>query len=495
MTEQQSSYRQIFKATSIFGGVKVFEIVISIIRTKIVAVLLGPEGMGIQGLFTSTIALITGLTNFGLGTSAVKNVAAANESGDGKRVATVIKVLRRIVWITGFLGTIVTLILAPYLSKLTFGSDNYTWGFVWLSVTLLLNQISTGQIVLLRGLRKINYLAKSSLSGAVLGLIISVPIYYFLGIDGIVPAIILTSIATLARTWYFSRKIKVEKVKVDTQTTFAEGKDMLIMGFMLSISGLYVLAKNYGIRAFIGNLGGLEQVGLYTAGFAIVNTYVGMVFTAMSTDYFPRLSAIAYDNQKARELINQQAEIAILILAPIITIFIVFISWIIVLLYSDKFTPINQMVQWAALGMFFKAISWSMAFIFLAKGASKLYLANELFGGTITLICNLLGFFWWGLTGMGIGFLLGYFFYTIQVFLVIKRKFNYSFSYEIVKIFFILFAVAFVSLLFYVLFSPPINYIFGGITTIFSIVYSIKALDKRIDLKKYIKWKKNIYLI
>src|SRR5580692_2237549 len=106
MSEKQSSYRNIMKATSLFGGVQVFNIIISIIRSKFIAILLGPAGMGIAGLLTSTTGLITGVTNFGLGTSAVKNVSAANSTGDNYKISTVISVLRRLVWITGTLGMI-----------------------------------------------------------------------------------------------------------------------------------------------------------------------------------------------------------------------------------------------------------------------------------------------------------------------------------------------------------------------------------------------------
>ena len=54
MHAQQSSYRQIMKATSLFGGVQIFQIIISVIRSKFVAILLGPSGMGIVGLLAST---------------------------------------------------------------------------------------------------------------------------------------------------------------------------------------------------------------------------------------------------------------------------------------------------------------------------------------------------------------------------------------------------------------------------------------------------------
>ena len=187
MKEEQSSYRQIFKATSLFGGVQVFNIVISIIKSKFVAMLIGPAGMGIAGLLTSTTQFITSLTNFGLGVSSVKNVAAAASTGDEARVSTIVTVLRRLVWFTGLLGMIVTFALAPVLSRTTFGNSDYTFAFMWISVTLLFQQITSGQMVVLQGLRKLNYLAKSNMTGSILGLFISVPVYYIWRLDGIVP--------------------------------------------------------------------------------------------------------------------------------------------------------------------------------------------------------------------------------------------------------------------------------------------------------------------
>src|SRR5690606_9114456 len=135
---------------------------ISIIRSKFVAVLLGPAGMGIAGLLSSSISFIASFTNFGLGTSAVKNISEAHGSGNIDRVSTVLTVLRRLVWITGLLGAILTFIFSSWLSELTFGNSNYTYAFMWISITLLLNQISIGQNVVLRGLRKIRYMAQAS---------------------------------------------------------------------------------------------------------------------------------------------------------------------------------------------------------------------------------------------------------------------------------------------------------------------------------------------
>ena len=491
MSDQQSSYRQIFEATSLFGGVQAFQIIIAIIRSKLVAVLLGPAGMGINGLLNSTTGMIASLTNFGLGTSAIKNVAAAHATGDAKRIGTVVGVMRKLVWITGTIGALVTLVFSSWLSELTFGNRDYTLAFVWISVTLLLNQISTGQSVVLRGMRQLKYMAQASLSGSVLGLMVSVPIYYKWGIDGIVPAIIVSSVLSLLITWYFSRKVKTEKVEVNKETVINEGKGMLTMGIMLSLSGIISLAASYVVRIYISNTGGVDQVGLFNAGFAIINTYVGMIFTAMSTDYYPRLSGVSNDNRKAAELINQQSEIAILILAPVLTIFIIFIQFAVILLYSTQFVAVNGMIQWAALGMYFKAASWAIAFIFLAKGASRLYFWNELIANIYGLGFNIIGYRLGGLNGLGISFLASYIIYLAQVFFLTRYNYAFSLHPTFVKIFVIQLFFGIGSFLIIRFMPAPQAYFAGAIVIAISSVISFRELDKRLGLKSIWQGVKN----
>jgi O-antigen/teichoic acid export membrane protein len=486
MPEEKASYRQIFKATSLFGGVQVFTIVIAIVRSKVIAVLLGPTGMGIAGLLTSTMMLVSSLTNFGLGVSSVKNIAAANESGHLERIATVVMVLRKLVWFTGLLGMLVTLAFSPLLSELTFGNRSYTAAFIWLSLTLLFNQLTTGQGSLLQGMRKLNRLAKANVASSVLGLIVSVPLYYFYKIDGIVPALIATSICGAGIAWYFARGIQIENPTIDRTKTISEGKSMLRMGFMLSVSGLLTVGASAAVRIYISNVGGVADVGLYSAGFAIIGTYVSLVFSAMATDFYPRLSGVAHDNERAREIINHQAEVAILILSPILCIFLIFIAYFVILLYSFQFIRVSGMIHWATLGMYFKAASWSIAFIILAKGHSKAFFWNELIGNAYALLFNLLGYRFFGLDGLGISFLVSYLLYLLQVFFFTRSKYNFSFNKEFYTIFFqhlVLGLLAFFVIKFV---SAPIAYLLGLLIIGIALWYSLKEMEKRVGLKSWL---------
>ena len=493
MNEKHSSYRQIMKATSIFGGVQVYNIIISVIRSKFIAILLGPEGMGISGLLTSTTDLVTKFSNLGLSTSAVRNVAAANTTGNSERISIVVSVLRRLVWFTGILGTVITLVLAPWLSELTFGNRDYTLAFILISVTLLLAQINAGQLVVLQGMRKLKYLANANIAGNTFALLTAVPVYYFWGIDGIVPAIILGALFKLFFSWHYSSRVNIPSIHINRSSLLSEGGDMIRMGFFLSLSAMMAMGTSYIVRIFISHEGGVEQVGLYTAGFAIINTYVGMVFNAMSTDYFPRLSGIAHDPVKSRDTINQQAVIALLIIAPILTVFLIFIYFVTILLYSQKFIPVNTMIHWAALGIFFKAASWPISYFIIAKGHTKLYFYSELAAKLYFMGLNIAGYLWKGLEGLGISFFVGYVIYLIHVTILSHSKYGFTFEKAFYKIFGIQFFLGLLCFTISRFLVSPYVYLFGTVIILISSYYSFKELNKRLSIVAYLqeKLKKN----
>lgn len=489
MNEEQNknSYKDSLKATSLFGGVQIYNIIIGVIRSKFVAVLLGPEGMGITGLLFSTVGLITSLTNFGLGTSAVRDIAGANATGDTRRIALVIRVFRRLVWITGLLGAIACLVLSPYLSYITFGNYDFTIAFIILSCTVLFAQLTTGQTALLQGMREYSYMAKSNMIGITLGLFFTVPLYYFWGIDAIVPVLVITSVVSLILSLYYSGKVKIERIAITKRDIRIEGKGMLKMGFFISLQGLFSVASSYLVRIFISNHGGLADVGLFTAGFAIVNTYVGLIFTAMGTDYYPRLSAIESNKEEFNKTINQQVEISLLLLAPIIVAFIIFIKLVVTILYSSKFLPVEGMIYWAIIGVFFKAVSWAIAFSFLAKGDTKAFFWNELTAIIYTTIFNILGYLLWGLTGLGISFLVGYIIYLIQVWIISKKRYQVNVQKSMFKIFAMQFLFSGICIVLVLFASLVIRYTLGSLLVGVSFYYSYRELDKRIEISKIIK--------
>lgn len=487
--DDKNSYKESLKATSLFGGVQVYNILIGIIRSKFVAVLLGPVGMGINGLLISATDLIISLTNLGLGTSAVRDIAEANATQDAGRIALVIRVFRRLVWLTGLLGAVICLLSSPYLSYVTFGNYEYTIAFVILSSSVLFKQLATGQTALLQGMRKYADMAKANVTGNTAGLFFTIPLYYLWGLDAIVPVLVITSVISFILSYYYSNRVKIEKVEITSRSIKKEGKGMLKMGFFISLQGLLSVGASYLVRIFISNKGGLDDVGLFTAGFAIINTYVGLIFTAMGTDYYPRLSAVNSGSEEFNKTINQQAEISLLLLAPIIAGFIIFIKPVVTILYSSKFLPVEGLIYWAILGIFFKAASWTIAYSFLAKGDTTAFFWSELAAIIYTTTFNILGYMYWGLTGLGISFLIGYIVYLMQVWIIAGKRYHIFFQKEIYKVFGIQFSFSALCIVLVLLAPMTIRYILGSLFIVFSFYYSYQELNKRIDISGLIKKK------
>lgn len=492
MSENQSSYKQIFKATSIFGGVQVFNILISIIRAKFIAVIVGPAGIGLLGLLTSTLGLISSATSFGLGASSVKDIAYANEQGDQATLLKISSVLNKLVWYTGGLGMILTAALSPFLSKLTFNTYDYTWSFVFLAVTLFLGQLTLGKDAVLQGTRQLKWLAYANMCSSTLSLLVTFPLYFIYGLDGIVPAMIIISVTTLIVTQFFYARLKFILPSINIKETWKNGQGMLRLGFFLSLSGIIATVCSYGVRIFITRFGGLEAVGFYSAGFGIINSYVGIIFIAMGTDYYPRLSGAVHDHAKLNSLVNEQGNVALIILGPILTTFIVFLNFAIIILYSEDFLPIEAMMQYAIIGVFFKAASWLLGFILLAKGDTKMFFWNELSANIYQTFFNCIGYYFWGLEGLGISFIIGYLLYLTQMIFFTKIYYKFYFEKSFLTIFAIHTLIGIISLCcIKFIKNAAISYIIGSSIIIISLLCSYVKLNQIINIKevfgKYLK--------
>ncbi|WP_289665856.1 oligosaccharide flippase family protein [Flavobacterium panacagri] len=472
--------------TSLFGGVQFFSIIISIIRTKLIAVFIGPAGMGIIALLNSTLGVLSSISGLGIETSAVKNISENFKNEDLKTVAKTIQIVKKIVFFTGILGMVLTFVFSKALSIITFGNADQTFSFAVLSITVLFKLLSSGQLAVLQGLRSFRFLAKANLYGNIFGLFFSIPLYYFFKIDAIVPTIIITSLSSVIFSFYYSNKIKIEKEKISNAVLLLEGKLIVKLGFMLTISSLLTLLSAYLVQIYVGKTGGLEQVGFYNAGFTLLNSYVGIIFTVMSTDYFPKLSAINTDNEKVRESVEQQAYVSVLIIMPIIVLFLALSPLIIKIIYTSKFYEIIPMINIGILGMLFRAVSWSMGFILIAKGDSKMFVKTAIGFNVLFLILNVLGYYFGGLEGLGISFTFYFFIHFIGLKLITQKRYGFYFGNQFYKIYLICIAICASAFLIQYIINPVLQFGLMILVILISVLFSISQIHKKINLREII---------
>ena len=102
------SYLHILKYISLFGGVQVLNVLIGIVRNKFVAMLLGPQGVGLISLFNSTTKLISDSTNFGISMSAVRNISEDYDQNDEEKLTEDIALVRSWSLLAALLGILLS---------------------------------------------------------------------------------------------------------------------------------------------------------------------------------------------------------------------------------------------------------------------------------------------------------------------------------------------------------------------------------------------------
>lgn len=480
MEPSKNAYKQILKATSLFGGVQFISIFSSIIKTKITALLIGVSGVGIFGILNSTLSFVQSIARFGLDVTAVKEIASSNT----KEVDLKINLVIKLSLFTGVIGAIIALIFSPILSQLAFGNKDYTLFFVIISLAILFSQLSVGNLAILQGLKHLKNLAKAITLSSIITVFPVIAIYYFYGESGIPWVIVTTALIGYLASIYYMRQIKVKKVSTSFTYFFNEGKSTLKSGFYLSMASVVNMCVGFIIQIFITNTGGVTEAGYYNAGFLIINSYVSVFFSALSKDYFPRLVEVSKTNELVNSTVNNQSYILLLLITPLVIIFLIFKSVIVSLLFSSEFLPIVGMITYGILATVFKAVSWSMGFVLLAKGNTKLYLLTEIISYSALLLSIVIGYNINGLTGLGIGFLLYHILDLVFIKYVVSKKFRFKFDNSFNKLFYLCIIQFSIMLSLIYIGNDILRYILMMLVALFSVYISVKKLHKHIDLKE-----------
>jgi PST family polysaccharide transporter len=424
----KNSYGQILKSSSIVGGAQGIKIVISILQIKILAVLVGPTGVGLVGLYQSTIGIVNTICGLGIGQSGVRQVAEAASTGDHRKIGRTIFALRRTTMVLGVLGTILVFVLRNPISRMTFGNTEHGDAFGILALTLFFASVTAGQTALVRGMRKIGDLAKLQVLGAFWGLVFSLPFLYFFGMAGLAPYLAAVAGMAVATSWWYARKIPVPAVALSLKEIWTESKSLISLGVMLMLSGLMTTLVLYLVRVMVVRGFGVEAAGLYQASTQLSNVYVGFILGAMAMDFYPRLTAVSQDSHACNRLVNEQVEVGLLMGTSGLFATVVFAPVVLTAFYSSEFSSAYTILQWQILGTFLRVASWPLGFVLLGKGKGRLFLATETGANFVHVGFFYVAIRWFDLQGAGIAFFGLYVFYLFLMYAVVRRLSGFAWS-------------------------------------------------------------------
>lgn len=418
--EIKNEEKSIVKAISVLGGTQVCNIVVGIVRNKAISLILGAAGMGVMALYQSTSDIITTISNMGITTTSIKNISKANSENDKERIGYVSSAFRKLVVLTGLLAAVISIVFSPLLSYINFGDYAHIPQFILLAFSLWGLQLVAGYTALLQGCREYKKMSAATLTGNILGLFVCIPLYYFFGFSAIVPVLVIYPLINYSILWRITKKLEIPHFNVCYKEALSYGKDIIKTGFFICLQSLFALLYIYALRLYLSSKGGLELIGLFSAGMLIVNKYVGLVFSSMGTEYYPRLSAVS-NLDLFNQGINSQIKRSVLLLCPLVISMIVAMPLVVKILYSEEFLPIVGMSVCLLGSVGFKIIEWCIGFAFIAKGKTKLLFCNEVSFKIYTFVISIIMFNYYGLLGIGIAYLVSEVAFSIQSLLLAKR--------------------------------------------------------------------------
>lgn len=420
-------YNHILKYTGLFGGIQIFNIIIQLVKNKLVALIIGPQGIGLQDILNRATTLIYNLTNFGIGFSAVKVLSEAFEKNESEKITSTICLIRNRSILTGCFGTIICIILSPLISYLSFSTSyNYKY-FLFLSPVILFLSVGGGETAILKAVRKLNQLAFNTFISTLICLIVAAPIYYFFKIRGVIPVIFLCGLLIFVCQIVITNKIYPWK-KYYRSTKITGEVPMLKSGIAFMTAAVIDNFAGILIRNFIQDTGSLDEAGIYTSGFTQLYYLSTLIFSTTDSDYYPRLAGVGGNNEKMKFTACRQIEIFVLITAPILIFYSIILPYAVEIFYSKQFVKAIPLTICAIYSVFFKAITYPLNYFPLAKEDFSIFIIMELFYNFCVIVGVCAGYKYYGMYGAGIGLSMSAFIEAIALSIFYRAKYSFIHS-------------------------------------------------------------------
>jgi enterobacterial common antigen flippase len=362
-------FARILRSSALMGVAQAVTLAMAFLRSKLIAVLIGPSGIGLAGVFNTYNANVSAVASWGLGTSAVRTVAGASEVERASKAAAVRQFGRSLSWAALF-GVLLLVLPIGYV---TFKSQYYALELliVGLAVPCV---VATGMWTsLLQAGGHIGSIAKTQMTSSVVGTVLGLPFVYYFGSVGIALSVLLAALTTAYVTWRVTARLSPSTM---AEPSPGDLRELVHLGFALQIGAILGAISAYLARVLIlrshGDdlTAGLNDAGYYQAAFAVTGSLPGVIFSSASSDFYPRVAA-AKDEDEARAVTEAQIRASLLLAMPILMALLTMGAWAIRLLYAQGFEPAVPLLDWFVWAIFCLLVGWPIGLWVMARRSKR----------------------------------------------------------------------------------------------------------------------------
>lgn len=368
---------QLFKVSSLNALSILIKMGIGLVASKVIAVFVGPSGLGLVGNMRNFLSFIETWGTLGFQQGIVKY--SADYKDDKAKISALFSTVFALLFIVlGLIGGLL-FVFSSAVSDYVFGVNfQYESVVQILAFVLPFYIFSLIFLAFLNGLGDYNRVLKSGIWGNVIGLFVSVGLIYYYQTFGALVALVTTPALLFGFTLYYLQKhFSVFDYFSWKYFDFDLLKKLLTYALMFFVPAVIGPLVNLQIRINIIDALGNHEAGYWEAISRISIYYLMFVTTLGSVYFFPRLS-VTKSVHETRDIFYSYYRWIIPVFSLSLVIIYFLRKYIVLLLFTSDFTVVNDLFFWQLLGDFFKALSLILGYQLLAKKMLLHFLVTEI---------------------------------------------------------------------------------------------------------------------
>lgn len=407
---------KVFSLTSMSTLVKMAT---GFVSMKVIASIIGPAGVALLGQLNNFSTILLQLASGGINSGITKYVSEYKQ--DRKRISAYLSGALRITVFCSLLFGAVMIVLNGYLSRLIMLSNEYRYVFVIFGITLILYALNSMMLSVINGFKDFRKYVLVNIANSLVGLAFTLSFVFTMGLKGA-----MISAVTYQSVMFFITLAMVRKQPWMSRDYFKEKLSAPVLNqylqysLMALVTTACVPVSQLILRSTVISQLSIVQAGWWEGMNRISSMYLMIITTSFSVYYLPRLSEINERWELKREILKSYSVIIPMLLVGFTVVYILR-NWVIRILFTPDFYPMEQLFIWQLLGDLFKISSWLLSYLMVAKTKTKLFISTEVIFSAIYLVLGFAMVRNNGIIGLTQAYLMNYVLYTITMIIAFRQ--------------------------------------------------------------------------
>ncbi|MGE5178995.1 MAG: oligosaccharide flippase family protein [Bacteroidota bacterium] len=382
--------RRLVRSTAILGLGSVATVVAAIVRAKILAARLGPEGTGVLAQLASLTAVLVPLATVGVGNGLVAMIAEARAANDFARVRALTRLGHRVAWGVGGALAVAAAIASPWLAGGIYRDTGFTWAILLGAASVPLSAVASVNVSMLQGHQAVRAMAGLNVTVALGQIATIVPLAFFWGVPGAVAQLV---VITAIWAWWSGRLLGRHtpraRVAGPGEGAAGPGRALLRPLFRYGVSSLLVgLSSTLTLlilRSMLVDKLGLEKNGIYQVCVGVSGMLMPTILNAITANLWPEIAALKSDAE-APPVMRSGVRLAFLLVTGFCAAILVGAPIWVPLFYSGRFLPALDLLPIQFLGDYFRAAAWMFGIWLVPRNRLRPWVLFDVIYGVTLLV-------------------------------------------------------------------------------------------------------------